>query len=321
MNMNSSKQGDEFKYRLSSFLSKEGKMLPLEKISFINSSVFLIQTVENEKLILKKHNKQENVNLQWDFFDEIDKSNVVPFKRYPNGRKIISRNNKYWTITPFIEGEKLNYNLAADRLEAVKALKNFHYSAKNIHITNVPRGDYLFMQWYQRFLLFKKTAPIFKKHGFENLYKDIVQLTTIHLRLIRQFPWESYELAAKRKGEWIHGDVASHNFLRQTGTHIIDFDLLTCTTQMHDYIQLGQRFLPYINWDPDKLLAYQMVQESDVKAWVYAICIPSDVMREWLHYLYRKPASGRYRYLAIMEKAWIKRSNFVKNSKLMLESI
>ncbi|UJL44957.1 hypothetical protein KFZ58_11025 [Virgibacillus sp. NKC19-16] len=319
--MNSFKQGDEFKYRLSSFLSQEGKLLPLDRISFINSSVILIQTVEKEKFVLKRHQKKENVNLQWDFFDELDESNAVPFKRYPNGRKIISRNNYYWTITPFIQGEKLNYNLEADRLNAVKVLKEFHHKAKNIHISSATPEDYLFSRWYQRLLLFKKTASIFKECGFENLYKDIVQTTVIQLRLITEFPWESYELAAKKKGEWIHGDVASHNFLRSNQTHVIDFDLLKCTTQLYDYIQLGQRFLPYINWNLDKLLAYQMVQEKDVKAWVYAICIPSDVMREWLHYLYRKPTSGRHRYLSVMEEKWIKRSNFVKNSKLMLKSI
>ncbi|WP_373892923.1 phosphotransferase [Virgibacillus natechei] len=319
--MNRFKQGDEFRYRLSSFLSEEGNLLPLERMSFIKASVFLIQTVDNEKLILKRHSKKDNVNLQWHFFEQIGESNAVPFKRYPNGRKIISRNNYYWTITPFIKGEKLNYNLAADRLEAVKALKEFHHSAKNIHINNGSTGDYLFTKWYQRLLLFKKTASIFKEFGFENLYKDIVQTTVIHLRHLTEFPWKSFELAAESKGEWIHGDVASHNFLRQTCTHVIDFDLLKCTTQLYDYIQLGQRFLPYINWDPDKLLAYQMVQEKDVKAWIYAVCIPVDVMREWLHYLHEKPVSGRHRYLSTMEERWIKRSNFVKNSKLMLKSM
>lgn len=93
--MNSFKQGDEFKYRLSSFLSEEGKLLPLERMSFINSSVYLIQTVEKEKLVLKRHNKKENVNLQWDFFNEMGESNALPFKRYPNGRKIIRKNNYY----------------------------------------------------------------------------------------------------------------------------------------------------------------------------------------------------------------------------------
>lgn len=319
--MNRFKQGDEFRYRLSSFLSEEGNLLPLERMSFINASVFLIQTVDNEKLILKRHSKKDNVNLQWHFFEQIGESNAVPFKRYPNGRKIISRNNYYWTITPFIKGEKLNYNLAADRLEAVKALKEFHHSAKNIHIHNGSTGDYMFTKWYQRLLLFKKTVSIFKEYGFENLYKDIVQTTVILLRLMTQFPLKSYEMAAKRQGMWTHGDVASHNFLRNRRTNVIDFDLLQCTAQLYDYIQLGQRFLPYVNWDPDKLLEYKMVGEKEVKAWIYAICIPTDVMREWLHYLYRKPTSTRDRYLSVMEETWMKRNNFVKNSKLMLKSI
>lgn len=196
--MNSFTRRDEFKNRLSSFLFEEGN-LSLETISSIKSSVFLIQTDKKENLVLKRHNRKENVNLQWDFFDEIGESNAISFKKYPNGRKIISRNNYYWTITPYIQGEKLNYKLAADRLEAVKTLKKFHHKAKDIHIHNSAAGDDLFTRWYQRLLLFKKTASIFKEYGFENLYKDIVQTTVILLRLMTQFPLKSYEMAAKGK--------------------------------------------------------------------------------------------------------------------------
>ncbi|MBP1968787.1 hypothetical protein J2Z83_000881 [Virgibacillus natechei] len=313
-------QRDEVKDRLSSFLFKEGG-LSIHDLFCINFTVFYIQTTDGEEFLLKRHNKKDSVEQQWDFFTGIGKSNVIPFQGYPNGRKIISMNNYYWTISPFIQGKKLDYNSTEDRKQVVTSLQEFHYRAQGIHLEKPLTKELLFIRWYQRLLLFKKTSSIFKENGFENLYKDIVQTTVTHLRFVTQFPWEEYERKAKNQGRWIHGDVASHNFLRNKTdkrTYLIDFDLLQCTTPLYDYIQLGQRFLPYLRWDPEKLLSFKMVQDSEIKPWLYAVFIPSDILREWLHFLYKKPVSSPSHYLSQMEKTWVKRQDFVKNAKLML---
>src|SRR5699024_7606588 len=131
---------------------------------------------------------------------------------------------------------------------------------------------------------------------------------------------EKDDKEARLKGECVQGDVASHNFIQNEQTFMIDFDLLRCGSQLYDYIQLRQRFLPHINWDIGDLLAYEIVAERDVRKWLSAIIIPSDVIREWLFFL-SQGSSPVKQYLSQMEKTWSKRQFFLKNAKSMLKSI
>lgn len=318
--MNKIGKRDEFNDRLSSFLFKKGN-LEFNEISIIKPHVFYLKTINGDKLILKKHRKKENVEQQWDFFGQLDKSNVVPFTSYPNGQKIISTNNYHWTITPYIRGDKLNYERSDDRDTAVKTLQNFHDRASHIFVSHPIVKDNMFIRWYQRLLSFKKTESLFKERGFEPLYKDIVEMTMIHLQLMAQFPWDLSDERALNKGLWTHGDVASHNFIQGKDTYLIDFDLLQCTSQIYDFIQLGQRFLPYLNWDLEKLLSHQIVKDRDLEAWLSAIFIPSDLLREWLYFVYNDKIDAMYNYLCNMEQAWMKRHFFWKNAKSMLKSL
>lgn len=318
--MNKIGKRDEFNDRLSSFLFKKGN-LEFNEISIIKPHVFYIKTITGDKLILKKHRKKENVVQQWDFFEQLNESNVVPFISYPNGQKIISTKNYYWTITPYIRGDKLNYERSDDRDTAVKSLQNFHDRASHIYVAHPIEKDNIFIRWYHRLLSFKKTEAIFKEHDFEPLYKDIVEMTLLHLQLMAHFPWDLSDERAMNKGLWIHGDVASHNFIQGKDTYLIDFDLLQCTSQIYDYIQLGQRFLPYLNWNLEELLSHQIVKDSDLEAWLSAMLIPSDLLREWLYFVYKGKTGAIYNYLCDMEKAWIKRRYFWKNAKSMLKSL
>lgn len=316
--VNKSIQRDEFYDRLSSFLLQKG-MLESNEISTIKPHVFYLKTIAGNELILKKHSKQENVKQQWDFFEQMSKTDVVPFTRYPNGQKVISDVHAYWTIMPYITGDKLYYKYAADRTEAVRTLQCFHSQAANIYVAEPIKKENIFIRWYWRLLAFKKTKSLFEENGFMSLYHDIVKITIMHLQFITQFPWEQYEADAIEKGLWIHGDVASHNFIHSN--HLIDFDLLQSTAQIYDYIQLGQRFLPHLNWDVEKLLAYQMVKDNELKAWLSAIFIPTDLLREWLYFIKSAKTSIVSNYLRDMEKEWTKRLVFLKNAKSMLKSI
>ncbi|MEC5422055.1 hypothetical protein QGM71_00930 [Virgibacillus sp. C22-A2] len=316
--MSSTDQRDEFKNRLSSFLFQEGE-LEVKKISVIKPYVCYLKTVENEALILKGHRIKENVEQQWEFLNALADSNCVGFTRYPNGRKFITRKNYHWTLAPYIKGEKLNYNFPQDRTKAVRALKSFHKYARNIVVSRPLSKDIFYIRWNKRLLSFKKTEYLFNENGFENLYKDIVQTTVVQLKLAMQFPWKRYEYEARRKGIWVHGDVASHNFIKNKSTYLIDFDLVHSTPQIHDYIQLGQRYLPYLEWSLDDLLSYDMVQDSEKQIWLQTIMIPSDVLREWLHYLADNRTITVFEYLSQLEESWEKRRIFLKNTKLMLK--
>lgn len=319
--VNEFKQRDEaYRNRLSSFLLYEGG-LEIRKITSIKKHVFYVETTSEDTLILKLHQKLDVIKQQWDFFKQIQASTVVSFQRYPNGRKVIADGHYYWTIAPFIKGKKLQYKNKKDRVAAVETLHDFHDKAKHIHVSHPIKKDLFFVRWAHRLEAFKKTEDLFNEYGFELLYKDIIRTMTLHLQLVAQLSWDADEKEAQMNGKWVHGDVASHNFIRNSQTNLIDFDLLTCGSQLYDYIQLGQRLLPYIDWDFDELLTYQMVAERDIKKWLSAIFIPSDIIREWLYFLSQGSSSSIKQYLSKMEKTWIKRHFFLKNAKSMLKSI
>ncbi|MBT2215139.1 phosphotransferase [Virgibacillus dakarensis] len=319
--MNKLNQGDEMRIdRFSSFLYQKGR-LDCTEMKPVKSHVFRIKTPKEEEYILKKHAKPKILEQQWDFFEQLPASVVVPFVRFPNGRKYIKHNQYFWTLAPFIDGDKLNYATADDRQAALVTLRQFHQDAKSITVQNPIKQQLFYIRWSRRLSTFKKTEHHFLKYGFETLFRDIVRTTKLHLELVSQLPWREIEQRAEEKMEWVHGDVASHNFIRNSSVYMIDFDLLSRSPVLYDYIQLGQRFLPYLNWDFDKLLAYQMVSERQLKLWINAILVPTDVLREWLHFLKRVSANSVYHYLSRMEREWLMRHSFFKKAKLMLKSI
>lgn len=318
--VNKVKHGDENHHRLSSFLYREGT-LDITQFASINNDVYAVKTIENKTWIVKRHRHFKSVQQQWHFFEQLMFAPIVSFTVFPNGKKILFDGHDYWTLSPFMSGRSLKYKDDQDRKAAVKTMQRFHAAAKGIHVHNRVKKPTTPVRWHHRLLAFKQTKFMFDDYGYLHLYNDIVDVAETYLQLLSRFPWSMYESEAKSSGTWIHGDVASHNFIHGDQTCLIDFDLLTCTDQIYDYIQLGQRFLPYINWDLNQLLTYDMVDEADLDKWLFAICIPADVMREWLYYLSKNPVRSPKKYLVKMEEAWTERKLFLRNVQSMLKLV
>jgi len=206
-------QGDEWKHRLSSFFYQKGK-LQASELTQLKPNVYIVETTNGEKFIVKGHRKKDNIEQQWKFFEKWKGKTIVPFIRFPNGKKVIFGYRYYWCMSLFIKGRKLNYKHSVDRLEAVETLKSFHQEASNIYISNPVERDLLFNRWYRRLLTFEKTKDIFLFYGYRELYRDLTNTTLQQLRSLSVYPWERNEQDAKQGGQWIHGDVASHNFVK-----------------------------------------------------------------------------------------------------------
>lgn len=321
---NKTQRDDLIKDRLYPFLYSKGT-LKLKKLYIIRSHVFLINDQEGKEFILKKHKRIEHVKQQWNFFRHIKQSKViVPFTHFPNGNEYISDQHIIWTITPYIQGRKLYFEKEVDRKLAVKALKQFHNEAFKIFPTEpIIQKELFIARWRRRLNTFKETEYLFKQFGYHTLYKDIVKTMVLYLERASRIPWRDFDNDAKQNGQWIHGDVASHNFIMSNDSKVrlIDFDLLTMGLPLHDYIQLGQRFLSHIDWNIDELLAYQMVSDRHIKYWLAGILIPSDVLREWIYFISRNSITSVPAYLAKMEANWIVRGHFLKMAQSMLKSM
>ncbi|WP_339214517.1 phosphotransferase [Ornithinibacillus sp. FSL M8-0202] len=313
-----SSRDDQRINRLSSFLYWEGR-IEARKIHPIKRNIYLIETNSGDKYVLKGHSNVINLKQQWEFFERVQSKEIVPFVRYPNGKKEISTGtNYYWTISPYVSGRKLNYQVESDRQKAVSTLKLFHATANQIYVKNMVRKQLFVKRWHARLMKFIETEQLFEKYRYLYLFQDITMSMKHYLEKVSNYPWNKEQLMAERNGTWVHGDVASHNFIHHDDTVIIDFDLLQCTFQDNDYIQLAQRFLPAINWEVDTLLSYNMVQEEAMERYLMTTFIPSDMLREWLHFLTRKRRISVEMYLQSMEQEWINRKEFLKESKRII---
>ncbi|WP_047979712.1 phosphotransferase [Ornithinibacillus contaminans] len=305
--------------RLSSFLYVEGNLLA-KKLYSIKQNVYFLEASTGECYILKGHLDAANMKQQWDFFEAIRSPVIVPFVRFPNGKKEISiGTNYYWTISPYIPGRKLSYQIEEDRERAVRAVKQFHHHASGIYLHNTLKKPLFYKRWQSRLYKLKETEAIFHQYGYSTLFDDILLTMKESIEIVSGFPWYQDQLEAEQKGMWVHGDVASHNFIQNERSFIIDFDLLHCTTPLYDYIQLGQRFLPTIDWDVEQLLAYDMIDDEKLEQFLYSVFIPSDLVREWLHFLSKRGLTSVESYLQTMEMEWIQRKKFLTNSKIMVK--
>ncbi|WP_234982545.1 phosphotransferase [Ornithinibacillus halophilus] len=305
--------------RLSSFLYWQGE-LEVGKMTNIKQDVFLIETHNGKKYILKRHHKMKTVTQQWEFFQKVNSQHLTPFLSFPNNKEILIGENGYWTISPYRNGRKLYYSNPDDRLKALRTIQDFHKEATSIYVNQPIKRKLFYERWYNRLQRFKQTESLFTSYGYPNLFKDISRHTEYYIIQISKYPWQQYQKQAINDGNWVHGDVASHNFiLNDEKVWLIDFDLLQNTDQIYDYIQLGQRFLPYINWDVNQLLAYEMVPDKDVKRWLLSVYIPSDLIREWLFYLSKPSKKPIKEFLKDVEMQWLKRKIFLKNAKSVIK--
>lgn len=321
---NRTRRDDLIKNRLYPFLYSKAS-INVSDLKLIKPHVFWVKTEEGKEYILKSHQRIDHVKQQWGFFMHIKPSRVItPFVHFPNGEPFIVNQKVYWTISPFIQGRKLRYEDEIDRKLAIQSLKQFHHVAFGIYPDEpILHKAHFIVRWRQRLFTFMETEYIFKKLGYYTLYKDIVKTMRTRIDFALGVPWESFNLEARRKGQWIHGDVASHNFILSNDDRVslIDFDLLTMGSPLYDYIQLSQRFLPHIRWELDTLLEYNMVPENHIKHWLSGILVPSDVLREWIYFISRRSITSVPSYLSKMEADWIERGRFLKKAKSMIKSM
>ncbi len=71
----------------------------------------------------------------------------------------------------------------------------------------------------------------------------------------------------------LHGDVAHHNFLRDSSgkLHLIDFDLISIGPAFLDYLQYANRILPYLDWSFERLAKFSQIQNFLSEAHFYLL--------------------------------------------------
>ncbi|GAA0483386.1 hypothetical protein GCM10008986_05560 [Salinibacillus aidingensis] len=301
---------DSFMDRLHYFLKEKGDLDCQEMIP-VKKNVFKVYAESQWWIVKCYHSHAIKI---WSLFLQIeDQKNFVSFVPFPNGERWIKDSlGQYWCLSPFIEGRKLNYTYHEDRLAAINLLQDFHDTAKGLPIKQTKTKPFL-QKSTERYRRFLRTKDIFTQHQATLFYQNIVKQTRDILERMEKLKWRKIEEKANRKRFIIHGDNAGHNFIRnQDGIYLFDFDLIQYAPYEYEWIQLAQRFL-FEGLDQfEDLFQYPVFQSFKGQSYFYyGTIFPSDLFREWLHFLRKNPSQAQVSsYLQKFQQQWHQRQKF-----------
>lgn len=275
--MNKQRRDDD-SHRLFPFLEKEYGIY-VQKSTLIKPYVSIIET-DRGKWVLKKYRTFLEASRQQVFFRLLNNSG---FQAAPAIEGVISFENEYWMLQTYISSSRpFHYADEKDRYDSLSLLYMYHaYSQPLLHhpffATMLPHYS-LYEKWHQRYEQFLYALPVLKQ-----LMKDEELSFILYCArsFFERFPHFFSSFIAEKK-TIIHGDVASHNFLRtEKAVYLIDYDLIAVAPPAIDYLQYASRVLPYVQWSFAYLERQPLLQPLVTKPWfLTALLFPADLMRE-----------------------------------------
>ncbi len=240
-----------------------------------------------------------------------DEESYVTFVPFPNEKRWLEdRQGQYWCLMPYRDGEGFSFHKEEDRFAAIQLLKQFHEKTNGNKIGHIKHKSYI-EKLENRYYRFIQTKNIFTRHNHYFFFKKMDKQLQQMLRKLRRLPWDNLEYKALRRRTIIHGDCASHNFIRQSDEdiYLIDFDLVQYAPYVYEWIQLGQRFLFDGVLNVHELVKIPIFQELQKDMYFqYGLMFPGDLLREWLHFLRRAETREELvTYLRRFEEQWDKR--------------
>ncbi len=302
--------------RLFLFCQKNG--VYVNETNMIKHSVYLLDTDRGLK-ILKGYKRQEKIQRIYEFLNQMmdhSVNYVVNYEWFPTGELVCEDEQVYWTLQPYVQCErKFTYKKKKDRMDAIELLHDYHDVSKKVSEDNRFSFDTysLIQQWSQRLKVFQTNFPMLQMYMSTSQIMSIISWSEQALNYLKKYEKEEDELGQAV----IHGDVASHNFLRVNDQQImmIDFDLASYAPVIYDYIQLAQRYLVYINCSLKRLSSHpSLCYLFQNRFFLSALLFPSHVVREWNRLLIDGVTMERlYRLQAFTTKDLYDREHLAKS--------
>ncbi|MFG6148389.1 phosphotransferase [Halobacillus sp. B23F22_1] len=313
-------KGDSYTDRLFKWLGNR-KDLHVKKMVEIKPKIYKIWV--GDRCYLLKGYRRSNILLQQiDFFQNWNHASELAARpsKFPTGEKSVSKLGCEWGLFEWIEGRHADFNEKEDRLKVYSCLRKFHRTSEGIEMMSIPR-DPLYIKWERRLEQFKTTQEIFISYNKKTFFEEVYTTTERLLYAFSLFQWGEMERDAWEKHQWLHGDVAHHNFIVDTSNRVkmIDFDLLHVGPKVYDEIQLAHRFLPFL--EDKKTSFFKLFHQVEFpQIWLSGILVPADLIREWLYGYnkYRRGDGSLSSHLDKFEEAWLRRKPFVRYTEFML---
>jgi hypothetical protein len=306
-------------YFQSQFFEKIIRMVP------IRNAVFFVKTEKNT-YIVKGYHTNSKLRLQEAFTATLRKEGFLKtylFLSPPVKEQLLFEGTYFGCIEYIVPNKTVfSYYLQKDREEGLNLLEQFHHVTATFEVRyrTLLQKAHLVEKWKERSNAFSNNLPTLGYFINEPLLSEMVS-------------WANWSLAGMEKYRSfychepfviLHGDVAHHNFLRDSvgNLHLIDFDLISIGPKSFDYLQYANRILPFIDWSFDQLESFPQIQRFlHEKAFLYALAYPADIFREWNRMIREKSYTDNGKLKQVMDLTmgqFIVRRQFIDHLKRMV---
>jgi hypothetical protein len=289
--------GDDYFNRLLSYFKQQFHE-PIIKMEQIRDSVYFVKT-KTKKYVVKGYSKYKKLRLQETFTRTLHQEGFNKTYQYLQDitKEPLFFEGESFGCMEYLSPHHKNFTFDSHkyRKEGLELLEEFHRitaSCVTRYQTLLPYSDML-EKWSERLKSFKKYYSKITYFLNEQTVNELMDWAEWSLNGMK----ENESFFFKKPYVILHGDVAHHNFLRDTtGTlNLIDFDLIHIGPSCIDYLQYANRILPAIDWSMDKLSQYRQIGEfTTEKAFIYALAFPTDIFREWNRIMREKRYTKHY---------------------------
>lgn len=248
--------------------------------------------------------------------------NGLTYEQLGQGRYVMDEQGRYWVLTRFLSvTRKFTYLKNEDRMDGLMALQDFHHHSKKVLPDLLPGipVETTVQKWKTRLNLFEQNAPFLSKWFNPGVISEIQYYSHLALDALPS-NFKDTEAVV------LHGDVASHNFIRSTDNkvYLIDYDLLSIGNAEWDYVQYASRILPFLRWDRKLFGSHSFLEELFNKhPWCWtALFFPMDILREGNSFSQSMDGEGvpsSYANLSFFISTWNHRKQFLTNFNNLIQ--
>lgn len=305
MSMTFNQKGDDdYFIRLLSYLRSQFKENIVEMVPY-RKSVILIKTDKNTYM-LKGFHTNKRLRLQDAFTSTLRKEGFS--KTYLFVHPIIKEplffEGTYFGCMEYIPPNKIPFSFKSqkNRQEGLELLEHFHQVTSTFesrYRTLISKGV-IIEKWRERSKIFSSNISTLKYFINDKILTELMDWANWSLNGMENHR----SLFIDEPFCILHGDVAHHNFLRDSNgiLHLIDFDLISIGPASLDYLQYANRILPSLDWSVDRLAYFSQYEKLlNEKAFMYALAFPADIFREWNRLIREGSYRDRQKYNQVMD--------------------
>jgi thiamine kinase-like enzyme len=323
--INNKKGDDDYFDRLLSYFQSQFSERIIQMVP-IRSSVIFLRT-DKYNYVIKGYHTNSRLRLQEAFTATLKKEGFKKtylFLTTPVREQLFFEGT-YFGCMEYIPPNRnvFTFHTYKNRQEGIDLLEQFHQTTATFesrYRTLLPKGQ-LIEKWTERFNVFSNNLPYIGYFINESFLSEMLSWAKWSLEGMEK----SRIFFQKEATVILHGDVAHHNFLRDTGgqLNLIDFDLISIGPASFDYLQYANRILPYIDWSFESLVSLkQMNKYLHEKAFLFALAYPADIFREWNRTIREKSYTDHTKYKQLMDlsiRQFYARKKFIDHLKELVD--